>query len=735
MNKQVKWGVAISDNPTGPFVKSQYNPITNTGHEIMAWPYADGMAILQHQDGPEALTIQYAEDGMNFDIMGNVTDGFPEAAGLGRAEKSNTNPHAGVKWGVGHQLNWGNNTNGGWMYIYRFDKVGTDVNGSVFSGKVTDSANQPLSGVSISVNGNSQTTTTDDQGEWSIALGSNKATLIFNKEGYEEGTLNNKNAGNNLNISLTKEAEPIIFSGKITDVNGQVLSGVQVLDVNNNTTTTTDAAGAWSMSLGTSEKVTLVFHKEGFTYEQVVNYEAGSDINITLREAIKSSATLRNEYYAEYGCNTVSIPNDKNWNVEFEITELKGDLAPNYKYIRRDPSAVLTVGDTYYIWYSYSKSKSDDGSFNNDAEINSKKASWDLNDLYYATSTDGITWKEKGAAVVRGAAGSYDHRSVFTCEILQDNGKYYLVYQCAADEDGIYNRNTVGMSWANSPDGPWIKLDEPVLYPTYTNDIFFDNNAVHDPCIIPYKGKYYLYYKGECNCRDNQGCKNWCNPICDLSKQVKWGVAISDNPTGPFVKSQYNPITNTGHEVSVWPFASGMVILQHKDGPEPNTIQYAPDGMNFDIMGKVETFAVQWEGLFNGFPEAAGLARTTKSNTNPHADIKWGVGHQLNWGNNTDGGWMYIYRFDKKSADTSVDMDVTTGSQEDAASQSSIEIFPNPADNTLNIEGEFNSWEINSMEGVFFKSGSEKTIDISALPEALYVISFDGINSKVFSKK
>ena len=87
---------------------------------------------------------------------------------------------------------------------------------------------------------------------------------------------------------------------------------------------------------------------------------------------------------------------------------------------------------------------------------------------------------------------AYDARSVFTTEILAANGKYYLVYQAAADLDGIYNRNVVGMSWANSPDGPWTKLEQPVLTPTYTNHLFFDNNAVHDPCIVPYQGKFYL---------------------------------------------------------------------------------------------------------------------------------------------------------------------------------------------------------------------------------------------------
>ena len=63
-----------------------------------------------------------------------------------------------------------------------------------------------------------------------------------------------------------------------------------------------------------------------------------------------------------------------------------------------------------------------------------------ITDLYYATSTDGITWEEKGAAIERGPEGSFDYRSAFTTEIFVHDSTYYLVYQAAADLQGIsYN--------------------------------------------------------------------------------------------------------------------------------------------------------------------------------------------------------------------------------------------------------------------------------------------------------
>ena len=67
-------------------------------------------------------------------------------------------------------------------------------------------------------------------------------------------------------------------------------------------------------------------------------------------------------------------------------------------------------------------------------------------------------------------------------------------------------------------------------------------------------------------------------------REIRWGVAIADEPTGPYVKSPYNPVTNSGHEVCVWLYRGGVAALLTTDGPEKNTIQYAADGINFEIV-------------------------------------------------------------------------------------------------------------------------------------------------------
>ncbi len=81
----------------------------------------------------------------------------------------------------------------------------------------------------------------------------------------------------------------------------------------------------------------------------------------------------------------------------------------------------------------------------------------------------------------------------------------------------------------------------------------FDSHKVHDPCLMAYRGKYYLYYKGE--------------PMGERmvfgGHETRWGVAIADRPEGPYVRSPHNPATNSGHEVCVWPYRGGNRSADH----------------------------------------------------------------------------------------------------------------------------------------------------------------------------
>lgn len=313
-------------------------------------------------------------------------------------------------------------------------------------------------------------------------------------------------------------------------------------------------------------------------------------------------------------------PNRSNeWYIEFSgLQPLKGDLAYEEGVVRRDPSALLYENGKYYVWYS--KSIGPTQGFDGDV-VNEKVFPWDRCDIWYATSPDGWTWKEEGVAVPRGAAGRFDDRSVFTPEILKFDNKFYLCYQTVQSPYELRVKNQVGMAWSESPNGPWNKVEKPILSPA-DNGIWagtkqnrfnvikkgdFDSHKVHDPCILPYKNQFYLYYKGE----------QMGEEITFGGRQIRHGVAIADDILGPYIKSPYNPISNSGHEICVWPYKGGIASLITTDGPERNTIQWADDGINFEIMSSIKTP-----------PHAIGLNRSADQEKEPTEILRWGLSHR-----------------------------------------------------------------------------------------------------------
>lgn len=327
------------------------------------------------------------------------------------------------------------------------------------------------------------------------------------------------------------------------------------------------------------------------------------------------------------------------WFGEFEVFDLKGDFVYEEGVVRRDPSALIKYDGKYFVWYSRSTGATD--GFAGDIE-KEKVFPWDRCDVWYATSQDGLTWKEEGPAVTRGEKGSYDDRSVFTAEILAHEGKYYLTYQTVKSPYTVRVKNEVGIAWADTPYGPWHKSEAPILSPA-DNGVWageednrfkverkgdFDSHKVHDPCLLYFNDKFYLYYKGE----------QMGEAITWGGRQIRHGVAIADSPLGPYVKSPYNPISNSGHEICVWPYNGGIASLITTDGPEKNTIQWSPDGINFDIMSVIK-----------GAPHAIGLNRNLDTESEPFSALAWGLTHKYK---NDD--YQYIRGFRGKRVTTHV---------------------------------------------------------------------------------
>lgn len=121
-----------------------------------------------------------------------------------------------------------------------------------------------------------------------------------------------------------------------------------------------------------------------------------------------------------------------------------------------------------------------------------------------------------------GKPGAWDDGMCEMCDILKDNGKYYLYYHATGRGESY----RVGVAVAESPLGPFIKHgDEPIL------DLSFgDGNDRYIACGSILKegtGKYYLFYSLQR--KDDE-----------LNYYI--GLATADNPLGPFTKFEGNPI-------------------------------------------------------------------------------------------------------------------------------------------------------------------------------------------------
>jgi hypothetical protein len=121
-------GLATADNPLGPFTKHPLNPVINSGHETTLFPFKDGIAALVIKDGNEHFTIQYAKDGVNFEIA-SIVSLMPTAAGPYIPDAfSDTKDGRGITWGIAHLTNvtnWEQNHS----ILLRFDcDLSLDVN-------------------------------------------------------------------------------------------------------------------------------------------------------------------------------------------------------------------------------------------------------------------------------------------------------------------------------------------------------------------------------------------------------------------------------------------------------------------------------------------------------------------------------------------------------------------------------------------------------------------------------
>lgn len=312
---------------------------------------------------------------------------------------------------------------------------------------------------------------------------------------------------------------------------------------------------------------------------------------------------------------------------QFKYTKLKGfDYNGGDGTItRRDPSKVIFENGKYYVWYTGRKSPVKPVGMSRAKEATDliPSADWDLADIWYATSEDGFTWEEQGIAVTRPPKPQPGWRSVTTTDILKWRGKYYLYFQAFMEASGLRGDFCpVSVAYADSPDGPWIHSNK-IVIPNGPEGSW-DQYSIHDPYPLVHDGKVYLYYKADFDKR----------PELKPSKIRMQGLAIAEDPLGPFVKHPLNPVINSGHETTLFPFREGVAAIVQRDGQEHNTIQYAKDWVNFEIASITELL-----------PVAAGpFVPDAFTNTKDGRGITWGISHFIN----ADGNWNHtvLTRFD-----------------------------------------------------------------------------------------
>jgi len=117
--------------------------------------------------------------------------------------------------------------------------------------------------------------------------------------------------------------------------------------------------------------------------------------------------------------------------------------------------------------------------------------------------------------------------------IQAKNGKYYMFYARWPRAEGHYawvNRSEIALAVSDRPGGPYKHI-KTVLQSR--GNQYWDGASMHNPYVILYKGKYYLYYMG------TTGKSTLAKPI--TMKDPNWweyrnnqriGVAVATDPEG-----------------------------------------------------------------------------------------------------------------------------------------------------------------------------------------------------------
>jgi predicted GH43/DUF377 family glycosyl hydrolase len=113
--------------------------------------------------------------------------------------------------------------------------------------------------------------------------------------------------------------------------------------------------------------------------------------------------------------------------------------------------------------------------------------------------------------------------------VKDDAGKYHLFYSRWPEKLGHYawvTHSEVAHAVSDSPLGPYKFAD--VSLPVRGKE-FWDGLCTHNPTILKFGSKYYLYYMGNTGDGVAMRTLNWTH-----RNNQRIGVAVADNPAGPW---------------------------------------------------------------------------------------------------------------------------------------------------------------------------------------------------------
>lgn len=251
--------------------------------------------------------------------------------------------------------------------------------------------------------------------------------------------------------------------------------------------------------------------------------------------------------------------------IEYKFAEVIG-IGFEKGVTRRDPSDVMKVGNTYYVYYTKIP----------DAEPKYWGAGYWGASVWCAKSEDeGFSWTEVGEMLAEDKKGTWDSQAVFTPNIFYANGKYFLYYTgvkpTPGNVNGEFENNNIsditaiGVAVSDSPTGPFQRINQEPILKVSVEPEKFDSYRVDDAALLCRNGLYWMYYKGR-SLLGGQG-----GPA-----HTAMGVAYSKYPEGPYTKLD-KEILEGSHEVLIWPQGTGIGAFASLT----ETFEYAPDGIDF----------------------------------------------------------------------------------------------------------------------------------------------------------